>query len=57
MMKLRLLNIHLILTKLNSNEIKDKTDTFKILSLNCQSINAKFDQLIIKLKQLSCGGI
>ena len=39
------------------NEFKDKTDTFKVLGLNCQSINAKFDQLIIKLKQLACCGI
>ena len=39
------------------NEFKDKTDTFKVLSLNCESINAKFDQLVIKLKQLACCGI
>ena len=38
-------------------EFKDKTDTFKVLSLNCESINAKFDQLVIKLKQLACCGI
>ena len=34
-------------------EFKDKIDTFKVLSLNYQSINAKFDQL----KQLACCGI
>ena len=34
------------------NEFKDKTDTFKVLSLNCESINAKFDQLVIKLKHI-----
>ena len=32
-------------------QIATKTNTFKILSLNCQSINAKIDQLKIKIQQ------
>ena len=32
-------------------QLAKKTNTFKILSLNCQSINAKIDQLKIKIQQ------
>ena len=31
-------------------QLATKTNTFKILSLNCQSINAKIDQLKIKIR-------
>ena len=30
----------------------DKADSFSILSLNCQSLNAKFEQINIKIQQL-----
>ena len=36
--------------------VKDKGNSFCILSLNCQSINAKFDQLNIKVQQLKSNG-
>ena len=36
-------------------QLAKKTNTFKILSLNCQSINAKIDQLKIKLQQYKNG--
>ena len=36
-------------------QLTKKTNTFKILSLNCQSINAKIDQLKIKLQQYKNG--
>ena len=32
-------------------KLSTKTNSFNVLSLNCQSINAKIDQLKIKLKQ------
>ena len=32
-----------------NNLFKDKVNSFSILILNCQSINAKFDQLNIKV--------
>ena len=35
-----------------NNLFKDKGNSFCILSLICQSINAKFDQLNIKVQQL-----
>ena len=35
---------------------KDKGNSFCILSLNCQSINAKFDQRNIKVQQLKNNG-
>ena len=31
------------------NHIKNKQDKFIVLSLNCQSLNAKIDEIIIKL--------
>ena len=39
-----------------NNLFKDKGNSFCILSLNCQSINAKFDQLNIKVQQLKSNG-
>ena len=39
-----------------NNLFKDKVNSFSILSLNCQSINAKFDQLNIKVQQLKSNG-
>ena len=39
-----------------NNLFKDKENSFCILSLNCQSINAKFDQLNIKVQQLKSNG-
>ena len=39
-----------------NNLFKDKANSFCILSLNCQSINAKFDQLNIKVQQLKSNG-
>ena len=39
-----------------NNLFKDKGNSFCILSLNCQSINAKFDQLNIKVQQLKSKG-
>ena len=39
-----------------NNLFKDKENSFSILSLNCQSINAKFDQLNIKVQQLKSNG-
>ena len=36
-----------------NNLFKDKGNSFCILSLNCQSINAKFDQLNIEIQQLN----
>ena len=39
-----------------NNLFKDKGNSFCILSLNCQSINAKFDQLNIKIQQLKSNG-
>ena len=38
------------------NLVKDKGNSFCILSLNCQSINAKFVQLTIKVQQLNSNG-
>ena len=41
-----------------NNMFRDKRNSFCILSLNCQrqSINAKFDQLNIKVQQLKGNG-
>ena len=39
-----------------NNLFRDKRNSFCILSLNCQSINAKFDQLNIKVQQLKGNG-
>ena len=39
-----------------NNLFKDTENSFSILSLNCQSINAKFDQLNIKVQQLKSNG-
>ena len=39
-----------------NNLFKDKGNSFCILSLNCQSVNAKFDQLNIKVQQLKSNG-
>ena len=39
-----------------NNLFKDKGNSFCILSLNCQSINAKFDQLNFKVQQLNSNG-
>ena len=39
-----------------NNLSKDKGNSFCILSLNCQSINAKFVQLNIKVQQLKSNG-
>ena len=39
-----------------NNLLKDKGNSLGILSLNCQSINAKFDQLNIKVQQLKSKG-
>ena len=39
-----------------NNLFKDKGNAFCILGLNCQSINAKFDQLNIKVQQLKSNG-
>ena len=39
-----------------NNLFKDKENSFSIPSLNCQSINAKFDQLNIKVQQLKSNG-
>ena len=33
-----------------------ESNTFTILSLNCASINAKFDEILIKLRQLKNNG-
>ena len=38
------------------NIFKDKSSCFSILSLNCQSLNAKFDQINIKVQQLKSKG-
>ena len=34
----------------------DKADSFSILSLNCKSLNAKFEQINIKIQQLQSTG-
>ena len=39
-----------------NNLFKDKGNSFCMLSLNCQSSNAKFDQLNIKVQQLKSKG-
>ena len=39
-----------------NNLFKDKVNSFSILSLNCQSINANFDKLNIKVQQLKSNG-
>ena len=39
-----------------SNLFEARADVFSILSLNCQSINAKIDQINIKLQQLKSNG-
>ena len=38
------------------NESNNNRDQFNILSLNCQSINAKVDQITLKLAQYKDGG-
>ena len=38
------------------NELADKKDSFNILSLNCGSINAKIDQLMITLNEYKHSG-
>ena len=39
-----------------NNISKDKADSFSILSLNCQCLTAKFDQINIKVQQLQSKG-
>ena len=39
-----------------NNISKDKADSFSILSLNCQCLTAKFDQISIKVQQLQSKG-
>ena len=39
-----------------SNLFEARADVFSIVSLNCQSINAKIDQINIKLQQLKSNG-
>ena len=39
-----------------SNLFEARVDVFIILSLNCQSLNAKIDQINIKLQQLKSNG-
>ena len=39
-----------------TNVFEAKADVFSILSLNCQSLNAKIDQINIKLQQLKSNG-
>ena len=38
------------------NELNNNRDKFNILSLNCESINAKIDQIRLKLAQYKEGG-
>ena len=38
------------------NELADKKDSFNILSLNCGSINAKIDQLMITINEYKHSG-
>ena len=39
-----------------TNELNNNRDKFNILSLNCESINAKIDQIRLKLAQYKEGG-
>ena len=39
-----------------NNLFTDKADSFSILSLNCQSLNAKFEQINFKIQQLQSKG-